>query len=74
MKPEELSAAILADMTRNDVVPIYVKILEEGISRDQIKRINDLIIKRWSIPGLMYIKEKAWKIYDPDGEKFLGEA
>lgn len=72
MKPEELSREHLKDMTRNDVVPIYVSILENGISRDQIARINQLIMDRWSIPGLMYIKDKAWKIYDPDGKKFLG--
>lgn len=73
MRLEELSAEYLKDMTRNDVVPIYVKILEDGISRDQIARINNLIIKRWSNAALIYIKDKAWKIYDPDGSKFLGE-
>lgn len=71
MRPEELSAEALLVMTRDDVVPIYVSILTNGISRDQIARINNLIIKRWSIPELLYIKEKAWKIYDPDGSKFL---
>lgn len=74
MRPEDLSREILRNMTRNDVVLIYVSILENGISRDQIERINSLIIKRWSVPGLLYIKEKAWNIYDPDGSKFMGTA
>lgn len=70
IRPEELSKEYLKDMTRNDVVPVYVKMLQENISDDQVVRINGLIIKRWSASALIYIKDKAWKIYDPDGSKF----
>lgn len=73
MRPEELSREYLKEMTRNDVVPIYVEMLKHTAHPDQIKRINGLIIERWSTSALLYIKVKAWKIYDPTGAKFLNE-
>lgn len=71
LKPEELSKEMVQRATRNEIVPIYVKILAEDTHPDQVVRINHLIINRWSAFALIYIKEKAWKIYDPTGEKFL---
>jgi hypothetical protein len=73
MRPEELSHAALRNMTRNEVVPIYVTMLQENVHPDQVRRINGLIIVRWSTSALLYIKERAWQIYDPDGKKFLNE-
>jgi len=52
-------------MTRNYIVPIYVRlILDDTVSDERIKKFNHAIIKRWSISGLLYIKNKAWKIVE----------
>jgi hypothetical protein len=47
-------------MTRNDVVPYYASLI---ITNDdnETKRINELILSKWTPSGLLYIKEKAWK-------------
>lgn len=53
--------------TRADVVPLYsVAILCECFARPpQAKTTwsvaNDAIIRRWSVSGLCWIKEQAWK-------------
>ena len=55
----------LDGMVRNDVVPYYRNFILIGKKRrvpgSEIFRINQMIIKKWSIPALTYIKEKAWK-------------
>lgn len=73
MRPEEINAEILQSMVRDEMVPVYTAMLFDNVHPDQVQRINSLIIKRWSNAALIYIKDKAWKIYDPDGSKFLGE-
>jgi hypothetical protein len=72
-RPEELTQSDFIGLVRAEVVPFYVRMLVGGCAPDQIARINKLIINRWSVAGLIYIKEQAWKMYDPDGSKFRGE-
>lgn len=47
-------------MTRDAVVPFYASLI---IACDdaETKRINELILSKWTPSGLLYIKEKAWK-------------
>jgi hypothetical protein len=51
-------------MTRDDVVPYYADLLIAEADHDEILRVNKLILSKWSGAGLIYIKEKAWKIYN----------
>ena len=48
-------------MTRDDVVPFYVNLIISNPNDVEIKRVNDLILSKWSPSGLLYIKDKAWK-------------
>ena len=50
-------------LTRNDIAQDYGGLLREHDPRDIDfwRRLNDMIIARWSLSGLKYIKEKAWK-------------
>lgn len=59
--------------TRDELVSLYVHLIRHKASDEVIKKVNDSILTKWSNSGLNYIKEKAWKIYDPDGKKFLCE-
>lgn len=70
IKPEELTVDDLRSMVRAEVVPIYLYMLFNDTHPDLIAKVNQLIINRWSVSGLIYIKEQAWKVYDPDGSKF----
>lgn len=54
--------AALADpqMKRNDIAILYRDLLQQpGIDW---RAINAAIIERWSKAGLIYIKERAWKL------------
>jgi hypothetical protein len=57
----------LSAMTRNDIVPYYVALIngEADPSSKEVIRINSLIMEKWSASALLYIKEKAWKIVTP---------
>lgn len=52
-------------ITRKKVVKVYESILQyrgiDAISDNELKKINQAIIKRWSLSGLIYIKDLAWK-------------
>lgn len=50
-------------MTRDSVVPFYIDLImrESDPSSPEVKRVNELILSKWSNSGLTYIKEKAWK-------------
>lgn len=50
----------VSKMTRNDVVPYYASLIISG-SEVHTKRINALILQKWTPSGLLYIKERAWK-------------
>ena len=52
------------DKTRNDIVPYYVDLIKTDPSNDEVVRVNQLILSKWKPSGLIYIKEKAWKIVD----------
>ena len=49
-------------LTRDDIVPYYRDlILGADPMGAEVKRINQLILSKWTSSGLIYIKEKAWK-------------
>lgn len=50
--------------TRDSIVPFYVDLIVSGVDPigPEVKRVNDLILEKWKPSGLLYIKEKAWKI------------
>lgn len=69
----------VSKMTRDDVVPYYASLIVSG-SEVHTKRINALILQKWTPSGLLYIKEKAWKtevngmtLYDAWKNDLLGE-
>jgi hypothetical protein len=49
--------------TRDRIVPYYIDLIirDNDPFSDEVKRINQLILSKWSNSGLIYIKEKAWK-------------
>jgi hypothetical protein len=50
-------------LTRNDVVPFYAELIKSNPNpnNEEVLRVNNLILSKWSNSGLIYIKEKAWK-------------
>lgn len=68
-----ISKETISGMVRDEMVPIYAQMLFDNASDYDVRRINTMIIDRWSTSALIYIKEKAWKAYDPTGEKFRGK-
>ena len=53
-------------ITRQDAVRAYRLLIKEGkVSQEErnhfIRVFNNLIINRWSMAGLRWIKEQAWK-------------
>lgn len=54
----------VAKLKRNDVVPYYIDLIEKtqhDSGGEEVVRINNLILSKWTNAGLIYIKEKAWK-------------
>lgn len=47
-------------LTRDEVVPYYVHLILSDAPDEEIKRVNKLILTKWTSSGLLYIKEKAW--------------
>lgn len=49
-------------LKRNDVVPFYVDLIltTQDPFDAEVKRVNELILSKWTTSGLIYIKEKAW--------------
>jgi len=52
------------NMTRDGVVPYYVSLIISEAPKEEIIRINTLILSKWSKAGLLYIKDKAWRGID----------
>lgn len=51
----------VSNLTRDQVVPYYRKLIRLACSDKEIERVNQLILSKWTVAGLIYIKEKAWK-------------
>ena len=53
---------------RKGIVPSYAWLISQmglyGVDEIDFKSINQAIIKRWSVAGLIYIKEQAWKMIE----------
>ena len=64
---DDLLMLIGPDCRRADVVPLYgVGILLEHFARPpqartSWARVNQAIIRRWSVSGLQWIKQRAWQ-------------
>ena len=58
-----LSEIKLRESTRKDIALTYALAL---VSEDGTKwmEVNQAIIERWSLSGLKYIKQQAWKLVD----------
>lgn len=50
-------------LTRDQVVPYYKGLILTNAPDDEIKRVNKLILSKWTSSGLNYIKEKAWAAF-----------
>lgn len=51
----------VSNLTRSEVVPYYTYLIISSPSDGEVKRMNDLILSKWKVSGLMYIKDRAWK-------------
>lgn len=51
----------VSTLKRDDVIPYYVDLITSNASVEEVKRVNQLIIKKWSASALLYIKNKAWR-------------
>jgi len=50
----------VSQMTRNDVVPYYRDLILSESTNEEVVRVNQLILSKWTSSGLIYIKNKAW--------------
>lgn len=53
--------ADVAGMTRDAVVPFYERLIRSNPTDEEVLRVNQLILSKWTSSGLLYIKDKAWK-------------
>src|SRR5690606_19936202 len=60
----------VSNYTRDQIVPIYTHLIVTLTSDREVKRVNDLILSKWSKSGLLYIKNKAWKLAEHLGYTF----
>lgn len=60
----------VSNMVRSDIVPYYTYLIITNASGLEVKRMNDLILSKWSKSGLLYIKERAWKAAEKLGYTF----
>lgn len=58
---DNLKLMDVTDMTRDAVVPYYERLIKENATDEEVVRVNQLILSKWTPSGLIYIKEKAWK-------------
>jgi len=62
--PAHINSESLHDvsaMVRKDVIPYYVDLILNA-PQDEIIRVNNLILSKWTASGLLFIKDRAWKI------------
>lgn len=60
----------VSSLTRAEVVPYYTYLIVSKSSDGEVKRMNDLILSKWTASGLLYIKAKAWKMANSLGYTF----
>jgi hypothetical protein len=60
----------VSKLTREQVVPYYTYLIISNPSDGEVKRMNDLILTKWKVSGLIYIKEHAWKTANSLGYTF----
>jgi hypothetical protein len=60
----------VSNLTRAEIVPYYTYLIISNASDGEVKRMNDLILTKWKVSGLVYIKEKAWKSANALGYTF----
>jgi hypothetical protein len=54
----------VSNLTRAEVVPYYTQLIlnnHQPGNDEEVKRVNQLILSKWKVSGLIYIKENAWK-------------
>lgn len=51
----------VAGMTRDAIIPFYESLIRSNATDEEVVRVNQLILSKWTSSGLIYIKEKAWK-------------
>lgn len=57
-----ISIPTLKGLKRTDIAPHYVDLIRSNPTDIEILTFNQLILSKWTSYGLIYIKEKAWKI------------
>jgi hypothetical protein len=60
----------VSNLVREQLVPYYAYLIISNPSQAEVKRTNDLILSKWKPSGLLYIKDKAWKLANSLGYTF----
>lgn len=53
---------IAAARTRDDAATAYALAIVQPVPFQAWKPINEAIIEKWSLSGLRYVKDRAWKL------------
>lgn len=61
MKLQELKN--LNGLVQSEVIAMYANLItESNMPNEEIARINQMILDKWSNSGLIFIKDRAWRI------------
>ncbi len=52
----------LDGLTRDEVVPFYVGLIESNAPHSEIVGLHRFIRAKWSVSAITYIKNKAWNL------------
>lgn len=58
---DSLLLADVTSLTRNEVVPLYISLIKSNLDDLVVQAFNKKILSKWTLSGLEYIKEKAWR-------------
>jgi hypothetical protein len=62
-KPTKLTELKSLDgYVQAEIFPMYANLIVDGATDEEIIRINQMIIAKWSNAALILIKDKAWRI------------
>ena len=62
MTTQDVLNDIAAARTRDDAATVYALAIVGRLPFRGWKPVNEAIIEKWSVSGLRYIKERAWKL------------
>lgn len=66
MKP--VTQLLRESPTRDDAAQLYAACLSNYGPDADWRSINEAVIDRWSLSGLRYVKDRAWKLCGADSQ------